>query len=429
MIKRILPEELKLGMYIDSAVFEAGEKADFIDSFLVDSVEKLKKLQEKGVLKYLYIDTDKSIEIKEEEKPQPEEIIKQEIEKVEEVKPQEPEKIKEPLIEKVEEVKPQEPEEIINPVPFKEELKVAVEVKKQAHNIVKSYMEDARAGKSLDSEKIKNQASDMVDSILRNDNALVSLTRIKSFDEYTFTHSVNVAVLVTSFARRLGFNRGRLERLAVGGLLHDLGKVKIPDEILNKPGPFTIEERKMVQNHPTFSAEMLEKTEDITEDSIRLAFEHHERLDGKGYPRGLSEDGLHIDSNIISICDVYDALTSARVYKPGFPLPKALQIMIEKAGTEFKRNLVEMFIKIVGAYPVGSLVELNTGELTIVSELNEKDIFKPWVIIITDWKKKFVKTPETICLGTVSAGGREIIKYHDPHILGINPNNYLVEYK
>jgi heme oxygenase len=138
MIKRILPEELKLGMYIDSAVFEAGEKADFIDSFLVDSVEKLKKLQEKGVLKYLYIDTDKSIEIKEEEKPQPEEIIKQEIEKVEEVKPQEPEKIKEPLIEKVEEVKPQEPEEIINPVPFKEELKVAVEVKKQAHNIVKS---------------------------------------------------------------------------------------------------------------------------------------------------------------------------------------------------------------------------------------------------------------------------------------------------
>lgn len=427
MIKRILPEELKLGMYIDSAVFETGTMADFIDSFLVDSPEKLKKLQEKGVLKYLYVDTDKSIEIKE-EKPLPEVKMEPVIEKVEEVKPLLEEK-KELIIEKVEEVKPPEQEKIIEPVPFKEELKIAVEVKKQAHNIVKSYMEDARAGKSLDSERIKNQASDMVDSILRNDNALVSLTRIKSFDEYTFTHCVNVSVLVTSFAKRLGFNRGRLERLAVGGLLHDLGKIKIPDEILNKPGPFTIEERKIMQSHPTFSAEMLDKTEDITEDSIRLAFEHHERLDGKGYPRGLNEDGLHIDTNIISICDVYDALTSARVYKPGFPLPKALQILVEKAGTEFKRNLVEMFIKIVGAYPVGSLVELNTGELAIVSELNEKDIFKPWVIIITDWKKKFAKTPETICLGTVSAGGREIVKYHDPHTLGINPNNYLAGYK
>ena len=409
MIKRILPEELKLGMYIDSAVFEKAREekrsADFVDGVLVDTEEKLKRFKEKGLLKYIYIDTEKTKKI---------------------VKKAEPEE-KKPVAEKVVEKKPPEPaeEKVINPIPFKEEIKVAVEVKEQAHNVVKSYMEDARAGKTLDSEVVKNQASDMVDSILRNDNALTSLTRIKSFDEYTFTHCVNVAVLVTSFAKRLGFNRNRLERLAAGGLLHDLGKVKVPDEILNKPGRFTPEEREIINKHPAYSAEMLEKTPHIEEDSIRLSFEHHERLDGTGYPRGIKESQLHIDTNIVSICDVYDALTSARVYKPGFPLPKALQIIRENAGTDFKPNLVDMFINIIGAYPVGSVVELNTGELAVVSEVSEKDSSKPWVIIVTDWKKKIIATPEQLLIGSVSAGGREIIKYHDPHEVGIEPEKYL----
>ena len=418
MIKRILPEELKLGMYIDSAVFEKAQEekrsADFVDGVLVDTEENLKRFKEKGLLKYIYIDTEKTKKII--KKPEP---VKKE-------KPPEPEE-KKPVVEKVVEKKPPEPaeEKVINPIPFKEEVKVAVEVKKQAHNVVKSYMEDARVGKTLDSEAVKTQASDMVDSILRNDNALTSLTRIKSFDEYTFTHCVNVAVLVTSFAKRLGFNRNRLERLAAGGLLHDLGKVKVPDEILNKPGRFTPEERVIINKHPEFSAEMLEKTPHIEEDSIRVSFEHHERLDGTGYPRGLKESQLHIDTNIISICDVYDALTSARVYKPGFPLPKALQIIKENAGKDFKPNLVDMFINIVGAYPVASVVELNTGELAVVSEVSEKDSSKPWVIVITDWKKKMISTPEQLLIGSVSAGGREIVKYHDPREVGIEPEKYL----
>ncbi len=407
MIKRILPEELTLGMYIESAVFEKGTKrtADFVDNVLVDSIKKLKKYQEKGVLRYLFINTDKFVEIKEEDLKPEEEV---------------------PVVEKVEEYKPPEPEEVV-PVPFKEELAVAVEVKNEAHNAVKSFMEDLKLGKEIDTEVVKNQATDMVDSVLRNDNALTSLTRLKSFDEYTFTHCVNVSILVTTFAKRLGFNRQRLERLATGALLHDVGKVKIPDEILNKPGRFTPEERKIVQDHPTFGREILEKNPLIEEDSIRLAHEHHERLDGKGYPQGLLEKELYMDSNIISICDVYDALTSKRVYKPGFPLPKALQIIMEKAGTEFKRNLVEKLIKIVGVYPVGSLVEMNSGEFAVVSELNEEDLLNPWVIIITDWRKKFVPEPETVCLGTISAGGKEIAQYHDPNILGIDPNKFLTE--
>lgn len=414
MIKRILPEELELGMFIESAVFEKAEdekrSADFVDSVLVDTEEKLKKYKEKGLLKYIYIDTDKTKKIVKKEEP-PEE------------KPPE----KKPVVEKVVEKKPSEPEEkkVMNPVPFKEEIKVATEVKKQAHNVVKGYLEDARAGKTLDSEAVKNQASDMVDSILRNDNALISLTRLKSFDEYTFTHCVNVAVLVTSFAKRLGFNRNRLERLASGGLLHDVGKMMIPDEILNKPGKFTPEERQIVNNHPVYSAEILEKSPDIESDSIRLAFEHHERLDGTGYPRGLKTEQLHIDTNIVSICDVYDALTSARVYKPGFPLPKALQIIKENAGRDFKENLVDVFINIVGAYPVGSVVELNTGELAVVTEINDEDSSKPWVIIVTDWKKKSVDNIEQILIGSVAARGREIVKYHDPHEVNIDPEKYL----
>ena len=286
-------------------------------------------------------------------------------------------------------------------------------------------MEDVRMGRPLDPEAANTQAKEMVDSMFRNEDALVSLTRLKSFDEYTFAHSVNVATLVTSFAKKMGFNRARLERLAVGGICHDLGKAMIPLEVLNKPGRFTQEEREIMKAHPVHSHRIMEEAEKMHGDSKRIALEHHERLDGNGYPDGKSIHELHIDSNIASICDVYDAMTSARVYKPAMPLPQAMEFLLERAGSEFKRNLLEIFVEHIGAYPVGSLVELESGELAIVKEVYHEELERPHVIIIADKHKKMLEKPETIFLANFDDKSKTITRYLNPLDHNINPSDYL----
>jgi len=286
-------------------------------------------------------------------------------------------------------------------------------------------MEDVSMGKSLDSDVAKKQVTNIVDSIFRNSDALISLTRLKSFDNYTFTHCVNVSVLLTSFAKKLGYNRKKLEQLALGGLVHDVGKMKIPDEVLNKPGRFTDEERQIMKNHTVYGKEVLDKTPGIPEVSKLLALEHHERFDGKGYPYGKDHTELQHDSLLAAIADVYDALTSKRVYKPGMPPPQALAYIKERGDSEFKKSLVDLFIVNVGVFPVGSLVELNSGELGIVSEVNRDDLLKPFVLLITDKLKRLVKRREHISLYEFRE--KKIVGYPDPDKYKIDTNKIIAE--
>ncbi len=408
MIERILPEELKLGMYIERGfrekIINGKKKVDYIYNILVDTEEKLQKLKN-SQLRYIYINTEKSIEIKP-EKP-----------RVEKKPPPEPIIVKE---EEEEEEEPPPP-----PVSFTEEIKKAKIIKEESVNLVKNYMEDVSLGKSLDSEKAKLQVKNIVDSLFRNADALISLTRLKSFDHYTFTHCVNVSVLLTSFAKKLGYNRKKLERLALGGLLHDIGKMKIPDKILNKPGRFTDEERQIMKNHTIYGKEILDRTEGIPEASKLIALEHHERYDGGGYPYGKDGSTLGQDSLIAAISDVYDALTSKRVYKPGMPPPQALAYIKERSNREFKKTLVDLFIINVGVYPVGSLVELSTGELGIIAEVNRDDLLKPFVLIITDKLKRFTKTRELISLYEFRE--KRIVGFPEPEKYKIDPNKILEE--
>lgn len=450
MLKRIFPEDLRLGMFIDSAVGEKesedAKMVKFLNNVLVDTPEKLKKIIS-FKLKYLIINTDKFVEIH--ELPQMETKIEPSQEEPNIASPAGADQIPESIVPQSETVKPpetfegpavikelkkdEEPKSHVTwkpirgtqPTDFDREIKQATIIKEHAHNLIKGYMEDVRMGRPLDPEVANTQAKEIVDSLFRNEDALVSLTRLKSFDEYTFTHSVNVAVLVTSFAKKLGFSRLRLERLAVGGICHDLGKAKIPLEVLNKPGRFTPEEREIMKTHPVHSYEILEETEDIHSDSKRIALEHHERLDGNGYPHGKSFHELHIDTNIASICDVYDAMTSARPYKPAMPLPQSIEFLLERAGTEFKRNLLEVFVEHIGAYPVGSLVELMSGELAIVKQLHHEDLTRPYVLIITDKYKKMVEKPAVILLADFESKDKTIARYMDPIQFNMNPNEFL----
>ena len=441
---RIPRDELKIGMFIDRAVLERSDESktgvDFIQKILIDTPEKLAKLRKQN-LKFLIIDTAKAqkIEPKKVETPKPKPV-----EKPPEAKEPEPEKKPEekPVVEKVVEPEPEEPQEEEkllesfddddkkvtmggSVVPFEKELEKAREIKEVAVQHVKNMLEDAASGKSFDTEPAKEQVNDIVKSVFRNKDAMLSLTRLKSFDEYTFTHCVNVTVLAIALARETGFTKSQVEMIGLGGMLHDVGKMKVPDEILNKPGKLTPEERLIIQKHTTWGYDILKDRKDISDVAKLMALEHHERIDGSGYPNGKTEDQLQPESMLTGVVDVYDALTSARVYKPGMPPPNALSFIKSKAETEFRPEYVEKFMEVIGIFPVGSVVEFNTGQVGIVKEINRDNLYEPNVIMVMNARKQKLGTGRVVESSKYENAGLKIIRFHHPDDFGINVSEYL----
>ena len=268
---------------------------------------------------------------------------------------------------------------------FNEELPVSYEVYRSAKGIVEAAMQDVRMGRAIDSDGVSRLVTGMVDSILRNSDALVSLSRLKSFDEYTFFHSVNTSILSVALGRRLGFSHQDLHLLGSGTLLHDIGKTKIPLEILNKPGRFEPHEFEIMKQHALRGVEVLSATTGFQEEIVRPALEHHERVDGTGYPFGRNRAELTPFGLIASIVDVYDAMTSDRCYHKGLPAHRVLQHLYNLGQDgHLDSKFVQQFIQCVGVYPVGSCVLLDTGEAGIVSQLNEDQPVSPKLILVRD---------------------------------------------
>ena len=265
---------------------------------------------------------------------------------------------------------------------FEEEVERARAVYAEAKALVKDLLEDARLGRSIDGERAARTVDKMVDSIFRNPDAITSLSRLKSFDDYTFQHSVNVGVLALALGRSLGIVRDELRRLGIGAILHDVGKMKVPEKILNKPGRLTDEEFAVMKTHPLHGAKILMETKDIPGESAAVALNHHERFDGHGYPRGLNGMAIGKFGLIAAIVDVYDAITSDRVYHRGMPSHQALQKIYEWSKTDFYPVYVQRFIQAVGIYPIGSVVRLDTGEMGVVCRQNHADLLRPWVRVV-----------------------------------------------
>ncbi|MGA1846053.1 HD-GYP domain-containing protein [Deferribacter abyssi] len=258
----------------------------------------------------------------------------------------------------------------------------------RAKKITKQLYLDARAGKSIDTDTAKKVVETFVDSCFKKPHLVVTLSRLKSFDEYTFVHSLNVGILSIVLGKRYGFDVPGLKKLGLGALLHDIGKMKVPDEILNKPGKLTEEEFVIMKKHPVYGYELLKSDPNMTEEALKAVYLHHERADGSGYPLGLKEPQIHLYAKIVSIVDVYDAITSKRVYHDAMLPPKALQTIFSWSEKHFNKILVKFFMEVVGIYPVGTLVLLDTGELAIVFEQNKDDPTRPKVLVITDERKK-----------------------------------------
>ncbi len=321
----------------------------------------------------------------------------------------------------------QEPAVLIPQVPFEEELPLARQVYKAAKSVIEEAMHDARMGRAINMEAVNHVVTDMTDSVLRNPDALTSLSRLKRFDEYTFFHSVNTALLAMSLGRALALEPAVLHQLGVGTLLHDIGKTKIPLELLNKPGRFEPQEFELMKQHVMRGAEVLSHMAGLADACLKPALEHHERVDGSGYPHRREKTELSQFGLIAAVVDIYDAITSDRCYHRAKPPHEALQYLylISQKG-HLDHALVQRFIKVIGVYPVGSIVQMNTGETAIVRRLHHDAPLEPFVILVKGPGHTLLSRPEEIDLRhQAGTPYRNISTVKDPVTAGLNPGLYL----
>ncbi len=304
------------------------------------------------------------------------------------------------------------------------ELERAKEVHRQTVETAREVLDSIKISGTFSEEKVEKAAEGVVESILRNPDTLVSLSQIKGYDEYTYTHSVGVSVLVTSLANSMGYNGNRLLEAGIGGLLHDIGKMRVPESILNKPGKYTDWEFKVMKKHPEHGMEILKDKKKVSEFSKAVIIQHHERYNGKGYPFGLKGEQIAEVGLIAAVADVYDALTSNRVYRAAWPPQRALALIFQGADEDYSRRIVERFTKHLGIYPVGSFVRLVSGAMGLVIRGDKGNLLAPTILMLFDESGKRLDKPYECDLGGKQKGpGGEL--YHVE--ISLNPKAYRVD--
>lgn len=293
---------------------------------------------------------------------------------------------------------------------------------REATSVIKNMMEDARVGRQVEMQMLDPLAERMVQSTFRSPHALSGITRIKTKDEYTFMHCVSVAGLMTTFAMEMGLDEETIHQVAIGGMVHDIGKTLVPDAVLNKPGKLDDDEFVVMKRHVDFSGELLREHLGLSQVAIDVAMMHHERMDGSGYPLGLKDDGISLIGQMSAIVDVYDALTSVRVYKEAWQPSVALKKLLEWSPHHYNRELVQRFIKCLGIYPVGSLVELASGRVGVVTEQGA-DMLRPQLRIIYNARRNAYERVVDVDLAKNTAD--KIVATRSPQEFGIRLSDFL----
>ena len=373
MLKKIPVKSLVPGMFVDLSDLAWLDHPFLKRQFLIDTRASIDKLSEAG-LSTVFIDTNRGADLEQAaavaalptSTPQP--------------------------LAAVTAVDP------LTATTYTEELTTARGIHNRASEVIKEFMADARIGKFGDLQEIGALAGEMVQSITRNHSALVSLTSLKRQDEYTFMHCVSVGIFMISLGRQLGLGVAQLRLLGAGGLMHDVGKAQIPLVILNKPGSLDDDESRLMRSHPQSGYDALLATGFAESAVLDVVLHHHEKPDGSGYPDAISGDALTLFARIAAVADVYDAITSNRVYHSAMQPTAALRLIRKRAGYDFDSTVAQALIKIVGIYPIGSLVRLSSRRLAIVTEQNAMNSTKPRVLAFFSTSNKSYIEPEPIDL-------------------------------
>jgi putative nucleotidyltransferase with HDIG domain len=298
-------------------------------------------------------------------------------------------------------------------VELREELSAARRIVADARPQIMSMFNEARLGNAVDVGRARDLVERIRGSIERSPAAVLSVARLKRADEYTFMHSVAVSGLMIALARQLGLSDAEVAEAGAAGLLHDLGKAKVPDAILNKPAALTDSEFATMRKHPEIGYQMLADDPQAGESVLDVVLHHHEKMDGSGYPRRLPAEQISRLARMGAICDVYDAITSNRPYKAGWDPAEAVRKMAEWAGGHFDPALFQAFVKTVGIYPVGSLVRMESGRIGVVVEQSGSSLLTPRVKVFFSLRKQLRIAPQVIDLAAPNAQDR-IVAREDP---------------
>ncbi len=422
MLKRIKVREVKLGMHIHEVNGAWMGKPDWRVSCLIDTTEDLHKLHT-SALSEIWIDTDKGIDMDVDDAAQPRLYATIATPKVALGAPAEPPATPaatqaptatpcvEPSAPPLAPVAARATLRIDMPrAPIAQEAARAVKICAHAKQAVVSMFHEARMGKALSGNDALEVVEEISSSVLRNPGALISLARLKTKDDYTYMHSVAVCALMVSLARQMELSTEQIRQAGLAGLVHDIGKMMMPMEVLNKPGKLTNAEFDIIKGHPVAGHKILMEGENINQIALDVCLHHHEKTDGSGYPKGLKDDAISLYAKMGAVCDVYDAITSNRPYKNGWEPAESLHKMSEWSNGHFDKQVFEAFVKSIGIYPIGSLVRLESNRLAVVMEQSSKSLLTPIVKVFFSVKSNYRIPPEILdlskpyCRDKIAAG-------------------------
>ncbi len=309
-----------------------------------------------------------------------------------------------------------------------EELPRARQTKQTLGKVLEMLVQDIRVDKKIDTASMKPAVDEMVQSVIRNPDALLWLTKLRSVDTYAYDHAIDTSVLAVMFGRHLGLARDQLQDLGLTGLLFDIGKLKLPPNLLSKPGKLTDDEFALVRKHVDYGIEILSQSSGISPRVIDGVRHHHERHDGSGYPQGLKGSEIPISARIVAIVDCFDAITSTRPFREPISAHHAIRQMYDWRDKEFQAQLYEQFIQCLGVYPTGTIVELSSGEIAIVVAQNRTRRLRPRVMLVLDEQKVALERNSILDLSDDLPGpgqrALEIVNSHDSGAFGIDPRRY-----
>ena len=308
------------------------------------------------------------------------------------------------------------------------ELESAKTIYRDSHVAIEQIFQTVQADGVINTEDARRTASSIVDSVLRNPDAFMLLSRIKNRGHYRYTHAINCCAITAAFCRHLGFNKDEIHDYSMGALLLDIGMTKIPTQLIESQGPLNPLSVKLVRHHIDFGIEILNKTPELPRTVHEMLHTHHERVSGKGYPDGLEADNIPVSGRIAAIIDCYDALVSNRPHQKGTSPTEAVCSMYNWRNVDFHEDLIEQFIQCIGAYPTGSLVELNSGQIGIIMSQNRTHRLYPRILLIMTADRVPYENPHILDLWeyhkNTSGNDLEICKAVDADALGIECSDY-----
>jgi putative nucleotidyltransferase with HDIG domain len=379
VLKKVSVNQLTVGMYLHALEGSWLDHPFWRNGFLIEDIRTLRKVQECGVA-HCMIDVEKGNDL-----PSPKAAGEPEPAPATPPPPRAP--------------KPTAPKQ--ERVSLKDEVERATKLRARSAQAMRDLFGEARLGKAVDTAICGTLVNEVAESIDRNPDAFRSLARLKNADEYTYMHSVTVCALMVSLGRELGMDEDQCREAGLAGMLHDLGKALMPQDVLNKPGKLTPEEFDIIKQHPVKGYELLMQARDIPQAVSDVCLHHHERYDGTGYPDKQAGEGITLLSRMGAICDVYDAVTSNRPYKAGWDPAYAITQMASWKG-HFDTAIFKAFIRCVGIYPTGSLVRMKSGKLGVVVEQNPEALTRPRVKLFFSTRTHEPLRPELVDLAVNS---------------------------